>query len=67
MCVCRALFVLWIFSLLSRNGFGYNDEDYSDFSYNDITDGDEPESESESTLCFTFTVMETDHFRLFSE
>ncbi|MCI4377771.1 hypothetical protein PGIGA_G00207120 [Pangasianodon gigas] len=44
MCVCKALFLLWIFSLLSRNGFGYNYEDYSDFSYNVITDRDQQET-----------------------
>ncbi|MCJ8731913.1 hypothetical protein PDJAM_G00204690 [Pangasius djambal] len=51
MCVCKALFLLWMFSLLSRNGFGYNYEDYSDFSYNDITDGDQQEMGASPCPC----------------
>ncbi|KAM9501040.1 uncharacterized protein Hap1MRO34_007725 isoform 2-T2 [Clarias gariepinus] len=38
MSVCKDLFLLWMFSLLSRTGSGYDYEDYSDPFYNDITE-----------------------------
>ncbi|KAF4089460.1 hypothetical protein AMELA_G00066300 [Ameiurus melas] len=51
MCVCKALFLIWMFSLLSRNGLGYNYEDYLDFSYNDIREGDQQETEASPCPC----------------
>ncbi|KAK3568148.1 hypothetical protein QTP86_032002 [Hemibagrus guttatus] len=51
MCVCKALFLLWMFSLLSRRGFADNYEDYSDFSYNDITVRDHQEPGTSPCPC----------------
>ncbi|KAK2860793.1 hypothetical protein Q7C36_004959 [Tachysurus vachellii] len=51
MCVCKALFLLWLFSQLSRKGLASNYKDYSDFFYNDITEGDHQEPGSSPCPC----------------
>ncbi|KAF7706030.1 hypothetical protein C0J45_5333 [Silurus meridionalis] len=50
-----------MFSLLCRNGLGYNYEDYYEFSDNDIRDGDQQQSRNKLRWEKIFIMLEDSH------